>query len=187
MHGVSDQRILLHSRSGELNATDFSRFFKTRCPDAYSYPQDDPTSTFTCPGGVDYSVVFCPTGSPHLEMVGSKSQEEFLLCFMLDEDFKVIRISWHARILYGNEEISTLDIRQNKSGKNKEKLGIQPEIRKKMVKEEDSRSVMWLDSDDSVLAQSKSMNLTRKEWEYGSEESRLLKAGKVGSMRMGHD
>ncbi|KAK8621858.1 hypothetical protein V6N13_097486 [Hibiscus sabdariffa] len=83
--------------------------------------------------------------------------------------------------------MGTLDIRQNESGKNKEKLGIQPEIGKKMVKEEDSRSVMWLDSDDSVLAQSKSMNLMRKEWEYGSEESRLLKAGKVGSMRMGHD
>ncbi|KAK8621857.1 hypothetical protein V6N13_097485 [Hibiscus sabdariffa] len=42
----------------------------------------------------------------------------------------------------GNEEMGTLDIRQNESGKNKEKLGIQPEIGKKMMKEEDSRSVM---------------------------------------------
>nr|GMD78755.1 osmotin-like protein [Ipomoea batatas] len=34
---------------------------QTRCPDAYSYPQDDATSTFTCPGGsTDYKVVFCP-------------------------------------------------------------------------------------------------------------------------------
>ncbi|KAI7747543.1 hypothetical protein M8C21_016745, partial [Ambrosia artemisiifolia] len=31
-------------------------FFKTRCPDAYSYPKDDPTSTFTCPGGTNYNV-----------------------------------------------------------------------------------------------------------------------------------
>ncbi|KAE8683837.1 Osmotin-like protein OSML13 [Hibiscus syriacus] len=61
---------------GSCSPTFFSRFFKTRCPDAYSYPQDDPTSTFTCPGGANYRVVFCPRGSPHLEMVGSKSQEE---------------------------------------------------------------------------------------------------------------
>ncbi|KAH0691167.1 hypothetical protein KY290_019419 [Solanum tuberosum] len=41
--------------------TDFSRFFKQRCPNAYSYPQDDPTSTFTCPSGsTNYRVVFCP-------------------------------------------------------------------------------------------------------------------------------
>uniref|UniRef100_A0A251RLN8 Putative thaumatin n=1 Tax=Helianthus annuus TaxID=4232 RepID=A0A251RLN8_HELAN len=40
--------------------TDFSRFFKQRCPDAYSYPQDDRTSLFTCPGGTNYDVIFCP-------------------------------------------------------------------------------------------------------------------------------
>ena len=59
--------------------TDYSRFFKTRCPDAYSYPQDDPTSTFTCPGGANYRVVFCPRGSSNnifpLEMYGSDSEE----------------------------------------------------------------------------------------------------------------
>ncbi|URE34342.1 thaumatin-like protein [Musa troglodytarum] len=33
------------------------------CPDAYSYPKDDATSTFTCPGGSDYMVIFCPSGS----------------------------------------------------------------------------------------------------------------------------
>ncbi|CAM8883380.1 unnamed protein product [Rhodiola kirilowii] len=43
--------------------TDYSRFFKQRCPNAYSYPQDDPTSTFTCPGGTNYKVVFCPRGA----------------------------------------------------------------------------------------------------------------------------
>uniref|UniRef100_A0A6N2MDC7 Thaumatin-like protein n=1 Tax=Salix viminalis TaxID=40686 RepID=A0A6N2MDC7_SALVM len=40
--------------SGNCAPTDFSRFFKQRCPDAYSYPQDDQTSTFTCPGGTNY-------------------------------------------------------------------------------------------------------------------------------------
>ena len=40
--------------------TDYSRFFKGLCPDAYSYPKDDDTSTYTCPGGTDYNVVFCP-------------------------------------------------------------------------------------------------------------------------------
>jgi hypothetical protein len=40
--------------------TDYSRFFKDRCPDAYSYPKDDPTSLVTCPGGTNYKVVFCP-------------------------------------------------------------------------------------------------------------------------------
>nr|AAK59275.1 thaumatin-like protein [Sambucus nigra] len=45
---------------GTCGPTNFSRFFKERCRDAYSYPQDDPTSTFTCPGGTNYRVVFCP-------------------------------------------------------------------------------------------------------------------------------
>lgn len=40
--------------------SDTSRFFKSLCPDAYSYPTDDASSTFTCPGGTDYKVVFCP-------------------------------------------------------------------------------------------------------------------------------
>ncbi|KAI3421531.1 uncharacterized protein J3R85_012228 [Psidium guajava] len=45
---------------GSCNATTFSKFFKDRCPDAYSYPQDDPSSTFTCPSGTNYKVTFCP-------------------------------------------------------------------------------------------------------------------------------
>nr|AAM61750.1 osmotin precursor [Arabidopsis thaliana] len=44
---------------GSCSDTDYSRFFKQRCPDAYSYPQDDPTSTFTCTN-TNYRVVFCP-------------------------------------------------------------------------------------------------------------------------------
>ncbi|CAI9781988.1 unnamed protein product [Fraxinus pennsylvanica] len=46
--------------SGNCGPTDYSKFFKDRCPDAYSYPKDDATSTFTCPGGTNYRVVFCP-------------------------------------------------------------------------------------------------------------------------------
>nr|AJE25829.1 thaumatin-like protein 1 [Corydalis cava] len=45
---------------GTCGPTNYSRFFKERCPTSYSYPQDDPTSTFTCPGGTNYRVVFCP-------------------------------------------------------------------------------------------------------------------------------
>ncbi|XP_062146494.1 thaumatin-like protein [Alnus glutinosa] len=46
--------------SGSCGPTGFSRFFKDRCRDAFSYPQDDQTSTFMCPGGSNYEVVFCP-------------------------------------------------------------------------------------------------------------------------------
>ena len=46
--------------SGSCGTADFSRFFKQRCPNAYSYPKDDQTSTFTCPGGTNYRVIFCP-------------------------------------------------------------------------------------------------------------------------------
>jgi Thaumatin family len=46
--------------SGTCGPTNYSRFFKGLCPQAYSYPKDDATSTFTCPGGTNYQVVFCP-------------------------------------------------------------------------------------------------------------------------------
>ncbi|KAK9927275.1 hypothetical protein M0R45_024467 [Rubus argutus] len=48
--------------SGSCGPTTLSKFFKDRCPDAYSYPKDDTTSkvVFTCPGGTNYRVVFCP-------------------------------------------------------------------------------------------------------------------------------
>ncbi|KAL3743088.1 hypothetical protein ACJRO7_018394 [Eucalyptus globulus] len=45
---------------GSCGPTNYSQFFKTNCPDVYSYPQDDPTSTFTCPSGTNYKVTFCP-------------------------------------------------------------------------------------------------------------------------------
>uniref|UniRef100_A0ACD5W7P3 Uncharacterized protein n=1 Tax=Avena sativa TaxID=4498 RepID=A0ACD5W7P3_AVESA len=42
----------------------YSRVFKMACPRSYSYAFDDPTSTFTCAGGPDYTVTFCPAGAP---------------------------------------------------------------------------------------------------------------------------
>jgi hypothetical protein len=39
----------------------YTQYFKSACPTSYSFPYDDPTSTFTCKSGQDYQVVFCPT------------------------------------------------------------------------------------------------------------------------------
>ncbi|CAL1398301.1 unnamed protein product [Linum trigynum] len=52
--------------SGEYNApekcppTGYSKLFKAQCPQAYSYAYDDGSSTFTCPTGDNYLVMFCP-------------------------------------------------------------------------------------------------------------------------------
>ncbi|KAL7167458.1 hypothetical protein ACSBR2_038005 [Camellia fascicularis] len=43
---------------GTRGPTRFSKFFKDRCPDAYSNP--DSTSLFTCPAGTNYAITFCP-------------------------------------------------------------------------------------------------------------------------------
>ncbi|KAF3448531.1 hypothetical protein FNV43_RR09244 [Rhamnella rubrinervis] len=51
--------------------------FKGRCPNAHSYPPDDPKNTHKCPAGSNYRVVFCPVKSPPhfpLEMVESMVQ-----------------------------------------------------------------------------------------------------------------
>lgn len=42
--------------------SEYSAFFKSVCPRAYSYAYDDGTSTFTC-AGADYLVTFCPSPS----------------------------------------------------------------------------------------------------------------------------
>ncbi|KEH42142.1 putative thaumatin [Medicago truncatula] len=44
--------------------TNYSMVFKNQCPDAYSYAYDNTSSTFTCSGGPDYAIIFCP--SQHL-------------------------------------------------------------------------------------------------------------------------
>lgn len=40
--------------------TNYSKIFKDQCPQAYSYAYDDQTSTFSCTGGPNYLVTFCP-------------------------------------------------------------------------------------------------------------------------------
>ena len=40
--------------------TNYSKIFKDQCPQAYSYAYDDPTSTFSCTGGANYAITFCP-------------------------------------------------------------------------------------------------------------------------------
>ncbi|KAK4260557.1 hypothetical protein QN277_003654 [Acacia crassicarpa] len=58
---------------GSCAPTAYSRFFLVRCPDAYSFPRDGPTTTFICPTGSNYRVVFCPSRSSlvNLEMPAS--------------------------------------------------------------------------------------------------------------------
>ncbi|EAZ03619.1 hypothetical protein OsI_25757 [Oryza sativa Indica Group] len=38
----------------------YSKFFKDKCPQAYSYAYDDKSSTFTCTSGASYQITFCP-------------------------------------------------------------------------------------------------------------------------------
>ncbi|KAM0945523.1 putative Thaumatin family [Dioscorea sansibarensis] len=44
--------------------TVYSEMFKAACPRSYSYAFDDPTSTFTCDGPADYTIIFCPNADP---------------------------------------------------------------------------------------------------------------------------
>ncbi|KAL8516745.1 hypothetical protein ACS0TY_015129 [Phlomoides rotata] len=45
--------------------TKYSRIFKTKCPQAYSYAYDDKTSTFTCPSGANYVTPSVPLKASH--------------------------------------------------------------------------------------------------------------------------
>ena len=40
--------------------TRYSNFFGKQCPEAYSYPYDDRNAGFTCSGGPNYIITFCP-------------------------------------------------------------------------------------------------------------------------------
>ncbi|KAM5555567.1 hypothetical protein ABKV19_023476 [Rosa sericea] len=40
--------------------TDYSKIFEDQCPQAYSYAYDDKNSLFTCFGGPNYAITFCP-------------------------------------------------------------------------------------------------------------------------------
>ncbi|GKV46352.1 hypothetical protein SLEP1_g53337 [Rubroshorea leprosula] len=52
--------------TGEYNSpatckpTNYSMIFKNQCPQAYSYAYDDQSSTFSCTGGPNYLITFCP-------------------------------------------------------------------------------------------------------------------------------
>ncbi|CAM0957892.1 unnamed protein product [Alopecurus aequalis] len=52
-----------HATPATCGPNSYSQVFKMACPRSYSYAYDDPTSTFTCAGGPDYTVTFCP-GTP---------------------------------------------------------------------------------------------------------------------------
>ncbi|KZV40969.1 hypothetical protein F511_25694 [Dorcoceras hygrometricum] len=48
--------------SGPCVPTGYLRFFRAKCPGAYSCPMSDGgTSTLSCPAGTNYRVVFCPS------------------------------------------------------------------------------------------------------------------------------
>ena len=49
-----------HDQPQTCPPTNYSKIFKNECPDAYSYAYDDKTSTFTCTGGPNYGITFCP-------------------------------------------------------------------------------------------------------------------------------
>ncbi|XVE69391.1 hypothetical protein DITRI_Ditri09bG0148600 [Diplodiscus trichospermus] len=46
--------------SDTCQPTQYSMIFKSQCPQAYSYAYDDKSSTFTCSGGANYLITFCP-------------------------------------------------------------------------------------------------------------------------------
>ncbi|XBI15455.1 hypothetical protein VPH35_057870 [Triticum aestivum] len=46
------------STASSCSYTNYSAFFKYMCPDAYSRPDDN--STYACPSGTEYQVIFCP-------------------------------------------------------------------------------------------------------------------------------
>ncbi|XP_047049532.1 protein P21-like [Lolium rigidum] len=50
----------LPSSPARCPPTDYSRFFKRLCPDAYSYAFDGKSTIFSCASGTDYRVTFCP-------------------------------------------------------------------------------------------------------------------------------
>ncbi|MBA0625200.1 hypothetical protein Godav_010428 [Gossypium davidsonii] len=49
-----------YSQPSTCHPTQYSKIFKSQCPQAYSYAFDDKSSTFTCSGGANYLITFCP-------------------------------------------------------------------------------------------------------------------------------
>ncbi|KAK8270275.1 hypothetical protein V6Z11_D11G183300 [Gossypium hirsutum] len=59
--------------------TSYEQFFKSRCPNAYSYPQDDANSTFSC-FAADYDITFCPSPSTRTNGSAAKRVENKTGC-----------------------------------------------------------------------------------------------------------
>ncbi|KAH7285119.1 hypothetical protein KP509_33G014000 [Ceratopteris richardii] len=57
--------------------TAYSEFFKSACPDAYSYAYDDATSTFTCSSS-QYTIVFCPSSTPSIASHSTRTSSGIL-------------------------------------------------------------------------------------------------------------
>ncbi|KAL5743038.1 hypothetical protein ACOSP7_029770 [Xanthoceras sorbifolium] len=49
-----------YSTPDKCPPTKYSKIFKDKCPQAYSYAYDDRSSTFSCMGGPNYLITFCP-------------------------------------------------------------------------------------------------------------------------------
>lgn len=65
---------------GTCRPTVYSQVFKAACPKSYSYAFDDPTSTFTCSSGADYTITFCPDSVPrYIKMVFFPPSISFLI------------------------------------------------------------------------------------------------------------
>lgn len=47
--------------------TNYSRFFKEKCPQAYSFPQDGAVN-IACPAGTNFKVIFCPVLKPKFSL-----------------------------------------------------------------------------------------------------------------------
>ncbi|KAG6474841.1 hypothetical protein ZIOFF_064056 [Zingiber officinale] len=80
-------------------ATAYSQVFKSACPKSYSYAFDDPTSTFTCSGGADYIITFCP--DPVSSGSGSTSTSRPSDGMMLGDDD-----AWLANLATGDAPLS---------------------------------------------------------------------------------
>ncbi|KAK2993364.1 hypothetical protein RJ640_007631 [Escallonia rubra] len=70
----------------------YSRVFKDACPRAYSYAFDDVTTSFTCDGGADYIITFCP--SPNTRCILAYLIYEFYFWIVLDSDGHLRVYQW---------------------------------------------------------------------------------------------
>ncbi|KAJ6846356.1 putative thaumatin-like protein 1 [Iris pallida] len=62
-----------HGTPATCGPSAYSAVFKSACPKSYSYAYDDATSTFTCAGGGDYTITFCPGSSTSKESLSDPS------------------------------------------------------------------------------------------------------------------